>query len=101
MAHFLHGTPPTASQMTMQTVGRGDDSGCLSLFMSTCMVGSSAIDRRCRTFANSNGIGRPDLPHVSARVSAGIMIFRRAVRGQYRYCTYAATSFVTVQQGID
>jgi hypothetical protein len=95
MAHMLQGTPPAASQMTnCRPYDGGDDSGVVSLLFSNLRLTGGVK----RPFANSNDIGRPSFRYVSARVSAGIRIFRRAVRGRYRY---AASSFVTAQQDID
>jgi hypothetical protein len=75
----------------MQSVGWGDNSGVVSLLY---FCGRPIFDwqKGGRTFANSNGIGRPSFRHVSA---SGIMISLWAVRGWYRY---AGTAFVTAQQ---
>jgi hypothetical protein len=71
----------------------------LSLLCLCCtfVVGSSSISRRGEEGRSQIATALADqaFRDVSARVSAGIMISRRAVRGRYRY---AGTAFVTAQQ---
>jgi hypothetical protein len=71
----------------------------LSLLCLCCtfVVGSSSISRRGEEGRSQivTALADQAFRDVSARVSAGIMISRRAVRGRYRY---AGTAFVTAQQ---